>query len=148
MKIGTAILFALVLGCLTSQAKAPADQTTLQGKLNIENGTPFVTDSNGVKTRLSSADDSIAATLNDARLSGREFRLIGRTGPDGSFHVTDFYILHGSTLYRLIYYCDTCHITTFRPGNCVCCQQPTVPTEVPLSDPRVHQENIKPLPSK
>ncbi len=148
MKLGTAILIALALGCLTAQAKAPADQASLQGRLTIEGGNPFIQGPNGQKTRVSSSDDSIAATLSDIRLSGRELKVIGRPGPNGAFEATDFYVVHGSTLYRLIYYCDTCHITTFRPGNCMCCQQPTVPTEVPLSDPRVHQENIKPLPAK
>ncbi len=141
------LLIILAFACGAQRARA-AQQSDIQGKLIIENSRPSLQISDGKKVRLQSSDDSIADTLVDARLSGKELRLVGHSGPDGVFQVEDVYVVHGSMLYRLIYYCDTCHITTFRPGNCECCQQPTVPTEVPLTDPRVHRENVKRLPQK
>ncbi len=145
MTCSAAILFSLAFAAPRLRANAPPDGSSMQGRLAVENGKPAIVDAAGKKTPLESPDDPIAATLADTRLSGKELKLIGRLGADGTFQVEDFYVVHGNTLYRLIYYCDTCHITTFRPGNCMCCQQPTVPTEVPLTDPRVHQEDVKRL---
>ncbi len=142
-----AFLTVMALAGLSLLGAPSADQSSVQGKLVMENGKPALLESGGKRVQLQSADDSIVATLGDERLSGRELRLVGRPGPEGVFQVDDFYVVHGSTLYRLIYFCDTCHITTFRPGNCQCCQQPTVPVEVPLTDPRVHREDIRRLPS-
>ncbi len=141
------LLLVLAYAGAPSSAYA-GQQSDIRGKLIIENGRPSLQESDGDKVRIQSTDDSIADTLADTRLSGQELKLVGRSGQDGVFQVEDLYVVHGSTLYRLIYYCDTCHITTFRPGNCECCQQPTVPTEVPLTDSRVHRENVKRLPQK
>ncbi len=141
LKTVAACLFGMALAGLSLSAARAAEQPGVQGKLIIKNGVPAILESDGKELRLRSADDSIADTLADPRLSGRELKLVGRTSPDGMFQVEDFYVVHGNTLFRLIYFCDTCHITTFRPGTCMCCQQPTVPMEVPLTDPRVRREN-------
>ena len=83
------------------------------------------------------------AILNDARLSGRVLRVTGSAGGEGSFKVRDFFVVRGDTLYRIIYFCEVCNITTYSPGNCLCCQQPTVPVEVSPTDPRIYHEEIK-----
>ena len=80
----------------------------------------------------------MAATLSDERISDRPVKLLGRFRPDGTFSVREFYIARPESLYRIIYFCDTCHITTFAPGDCACCQQPTVPIEVLPTDPRIY----------
>ncbi len=121
-------------------------QSSVQGKLVVENGRPLIAEAGGKRVRFQTDDQAIAETLSDARLSGKELKLVGRSGPDGTFQVDDFYVVRGGTLFKLIYFCDTCHITTFHPGLCECCQQPTVPVEVPLTDPRVHHEDVKRLP--
>jgi len=124
---------------------APEDRSDLsiQGKLIAENGKPAVLESGGKATLLTSDNESIAETLQDVRLSGRELKLVGKWKGNGSFEVHDFFVVHGDKLFRLIYFCDTCNITTFSPGICLCCQQPTVPMEVPLTDRRVYHEEIK-----
>jgi hypothetical protein len=130
---------------LTEQGKA---EQSIQGKLVVEAGKPARLENGAKATPLTSDTDSIAETLQDTRLSGRELKLVGKMKGDGSFEVHDFFIVRGDALFRLIYFCDTCNITTFRPGICLCCQQPTVPMEVPLTDHRVYQEEIKPRAKK
>ncbi len=137
---------ALTLIASVLVARPFEQQSSVQGKLVIENGKPLIADAGGKRIRFQTDDQAIAETLSDARLSGKELKLVGHSGPDGSFQVDDFYVVRGGTLFKLIYFCDTCHITTFRPGLCECCQQPTVPMEVPLTDPRVHHEDVKRIP--
>ena len=138
----------LVLAALCQMALMREDKNdvSIQGKLLVVSGKPSMLESAGKSTRLTSDVESIAETLLDPRLSGRELKLVGKRKSDGSFEVRDFFVAHGDRLFRLIYFCDTCNITTFSPGICLCCQQPTVPMEVPLTDHRVYQEEIKPGP--
>ncbi len=98
----------------------------------------------GDKTlHLKSDDEKIAATLRDERLSGRELRVVGSAGKDGSFNVRDFFVIRDGKPYKIIYFCEICNITTFSPGNCLCCQRPTVPVEVSPTDPRIYHDEIK-----
>lgn len=147
-RTGAAIIVALALASLSLSAAPPAEQSSVQGKLIVENGKPSIQEPGGKKWQLQSSDDAIAETLGDVRLAGKELKLVGRSGPGAIFRVDDFYVVHGGALKRLIYFCDTCHITTFHPGNCLCCQEPTVPMEVPLTDPRVRREDVRRIPSK
>jgi hypothetical protein len=133
------------LGLTNRSWPAPEDKgdLSIQGKLAVEKGKTAVLESGGKATRLTSDNESIAETFQDVRLSGRELKLAGKWKGNGSFEVHDFFVVHGDKLFRLIYFCDTCNITTFSPGICLCCQQPTVPMEVPLTDRRVYHEEIK-----
>jgi hypothetical protein len=143
----TQISLALILCvplCHMMPMSAEKGEVSIQGKLVVESGKPVVLESAGGTVRLTSDNESIAATLQDSHVSGRELKLVGRGKGDGSFEVRDFFVVHGDKLFRLIYFCDTCNITTFSPGICLCCQQPTVPMEVPLTDHRVYQEELKP----
>lgn len=125
-------------------AVAAQKDISLQGKLQLQNGKPVLSTAGGKGIRLTSGDETVMETLSDPEVAGKELKVVGKPGADGSFEVQEFYVVRGNSLYRLIYFCDVCHITTFRPGNCECCQRPTVPTEVPLTDPRVYHEEIKP----
>ncbi len=91
---------------------------------------------------MHAGDEALMETLRDPRVSGKHLRVEGRYRPDGSFEVADLYVVHPDGLYRIIYFCNVCHITAFKPGNCVCCQQPTELQEVPLTDPRVYHDTI------
>ncbi len=117
-----------------------AQDAALQGRLVVEPGKPPVLESGGTPVRLTSARRSIRDTLQDSRISGKELKVIGRSQPDGLFEVDEFYVVRpDGALYRLVYFCSVCNITRFGPGKCECCQQPTVPTEIPNTDPRVRK---------
>ncbi len=136
---------AASLFCLPMHAKSSADagSATIEGIIAVAKGMPPVLRSQGKDIRLSSEDESVAKTLQDPRVSGKQLKLVGKFRIDGSFDVADLFVVHPDGLYRIIYYCQVCHITAFKPGNCVCCQQPTELQEVPLSDPRVYQEKVE-----
>ncbi len=133
------LLFSLV----PVAAAAGANQT-MQGRLIVQEGKPAVLESAGKAVPLTGARRSISATLLDSRISGKDLKVLGTAKPDGTFEVDEFYVVHpDGSLYRLIYFCSTCNITRFAPGHCDCCQQPTVPTEIPLTDPRVARDSSK-----
>jgi hypothetical protein len=118
-------------------------ETSLQGKLHISDGKAAVMVEQGKSVALESDIADVAATLSDERLSDRPVKLLGRFRPDGAFSVREFFVVRPESLYRIIYFCDTCHITTFAPGDCACCQQPTVPMEVLPTDPRIYHEQVR-----
>jgi len=121
-------------------------EMSLQGKLEILKGKAVALVEAGKPVPLVSADADIAATLGDERISGRQVKLVGRSTKEGSFSVRQLYIIRANSLYRLVYFCATCNITTFAPGNCLCCQQPTIPIEVLPTDPRIYHQAVGELP--
>jgi len=119
---------------------APAQESAIEGRLVVEPGKPSVLETEGKAVPLTGARRSVRDTLQDARISGKRLRLAGRQKADGSFEVDEFYVVRpDGSLYRLVYFCDVCNITRFGPGKCECCQQPTIPTEIPTTDPRVRK---------
>ena len=138
----------LVLTLMSGLSILPAymiedHQASVQGKLRISVGGAAVLVDAGKPVPLVSENRDIAATLGDERISGRQVKLVGIWLRNGSFSVRQFYVVKGDSLYRLVYFCATCNITTFAPGDCACCQQPTVPTEVLPTDPRIYHEEVK-----
>jgi len=136
-------LILFVASAVHSATPLEDKETSLQGKLQISDGKATVLIEQGRTVALESDVADVAATLSDARISGRPVKLLGRLRPDGVFSVREFYVVRPESLYRIIYFCDTCHITTFAPGDCACCQQPTVPIEVLPTDPRIYHEEVK-----
>ena len=106
---------------------------TLQGKLLYVEGTGPVVKTARKQVPLAGRNKYVFATLGDMRLRGDEVRLEGKMRADGNFQVDDLYTIHHGELYRIRYYCETCHIVGLGPGRCVCCQQPTELQEVPLN---------------
>ena len=114
----------------------------IQGRLLVIEGQPPVLQVQGRDVPLTSARRPVAATLHDARISGKELRLVGRATPAGGFDVDVFYVVRpDGSLHRLVYFCSTCNITRFAPGQCECCQQPMVPIEIAPNDPRVARDD-------
>jgi hypothetical protein len=127
--------------------QATLRETSIQGKLLVEVGKPPRLVYGDRTVILSSGDDTVLRTLQDTRISQKVLKLEGRYLEDGSFQANRFFVIRaGGDAVRLVYFCQICNITTFSPGDCVCCQAPTVPTEIPLSDPRVRQEEVGPSP--
>jgi hypothetical protein len=126
---------------------AKGNETALRGKIIIAKGRPPFLQTGGKEITLRGAEEFLAKTLEDGRISGKQLELKGKFLADGSFEVSDIFTVHPDGLYKVIYFCNVCHITAFSPGRCVCCQRPTELEEVPLTDPRVHHETVKGPPS-
>jgi len=109
------------------------EQVLLGGVLQTPGQTPEFR-SDGKVYHLTARSDYILKTLADKRIADRQFRLEGKLQPDGSFEIDRFYTIHQGKLFKVRFYCDTCHITYVEPGKCVCCQGDTELKEVPASD--------------
>ena len=97
----------LVFLLLSSVANATDKEISVQGTVIIAEGKARLVRPKEKDTLLTSSDPVIAATFRDSRISGRVMKLEGKSLTDGSFEIKRFHIVHGETLYRLIYFCDT-----------------------------------------
>jgi hypothetical protein len=77
-------------------------------------------------------DDATTAVLKDQRLWGADFEVVGHliAGDPGHFEIDGIYksalfVHRGAKRLSISYWCDTCSIRTYSPGNCVCCQNYT-----------------------
>jgi hypothetical protein len=97
----------LALLLLSLAGPVSGGDVSVQGTVIIAEGKARLVRPQEKDTFLTSSDPFIAATFRDSRISGREMKLEGKFLPDGSFEIKQFHVVHGGTLYRLIYFCDT-----------------------------------------
>ncbi len=71
-------------------------------------------------------------TLEDVRLANRELRLEGQFKGNDVFEVAKLYTFRDGKLHRVVCFCQVCNITSYRPGDCYCCQNPFELREVPV----------------
>ncbi len=133
------ILLSVTTGMAAGWLKTQ-DEATIEGTLKFiaEKAT---LQTSGTALQLTSANESLAAVLGDSRLEGRVLRVTGRMAKQGVLEVQDFFVVRQGKVYRVIYHCEVCNITTFTPGDCMCCRAPTQLIEVPPTDPRIRLEN-------
>jgi hypothetical protein len=124
-------------------ATEAGEGVSLRGTLHVE-AAGSVLETGQRRVPLQSRDRSLAATLGDRRLAGKEVELGGEYRPDGGFGVRDLHVVSSGRLFRVIYFCTICSTLAFAPGECPCCQQALEPTEVLPSDPRVAVEELAP----
>ncbi len=121
-------VFLVIAGLAAAQA-AKLD-SAITGVLENTGG-QAVLKAGGKAYRLATDDQEDAATLADERWAGHTLRVEGRETTPGTLQVERFFGLRDGKLYRLAYYCEICNITQYRPGPCMCCQQPVEPREIP-----------------
>jgi hypothetical protein len=126
--LGAALACTFACSLWAAQAKP---LSVIQGVLLTTRGDCPLVKVNGREQPLSADTPHLLHTMQDNRLDGREVRLEGIPKPDGSFEVHWLYTVHEGKLFRVRYFCATCNIVALEPGNCVCCQQPTVLQEIP-----------------
>src|ERR1022692_1481251 len=95
------------------------------GKFTVTGG-QAVLQVDGKEIALSSKDEYVAAILTDQRLQSKTVRAEGEwTQKDHAFEVKHLHTVKNGKQYRVAYYCPICNIWSFKPGDCVCCLQPT-----------------------
>lgn len=129
---GLLLLITAPVPALAAGPQTPSRSTTIEGKL-VTGGACPVLEANGKKYPLAADQSYVQNTLADARLNGREIRVEGTLKPDGGLSVEKFYTVKDGKLYRVRYYCYTCHIAYLEPGICYCCQKPTDLQEIPIT---------------
>lgn len=91
----------------------------------------------GDKSILLSGDATTQAILQDERMQGSDFEVIGHfTAPDrfeiDPIHTVAIFVYKNGKRQKITYWCDVCYIRTLAPGTCVCCQKYT---DLDLQDP-------------
>lgn len=128
-------MLVLVAGAWAQGSLKEAPQKTeaaLTGRLARQNGGPVLKVKD--KTyRLVSTNEYANSILREERVGGREFRLEGRWKASDTFDVERLFTLRDGKLFKVTYYCHVCAITSYKPGRCDCCQEPTEVREVPLN---------------
>jgi hypothetical protein len=121
----------LLLGLVLSIPVLAEDaQTSLRGKLTKgPNGTPALKTADG-KLIFLEGDKSTTGVLNDKRLAGDDFELIGHfVAPDrfrvGPIYKKSMFVHKDGKKFMITYWCDVCSIRTYTPGPCWCCQRET-----------------------
>lgn len=131
------ILIALLLGGSWVEAGSGADgdsnSQAITGKLLHVRGRGPILKSGDREYRLASSDEAILEALEDARLANRELRLEGQFKGNDVFEVAKLYTVRDGKLHRVVYFCQVCNITAYRPGDCYCCQKPFELREIPVA---------------
>ncbi len=75
-------------------------------------------------------DEPSTGVLNDKRLLGADFEVIGHFNSPDHFevdpiHTRSMFVHKGGKRLMITYWCDVCYIRTYTPGTCVCCQKYT-----------------------
>jgi hypothetical protein len=127
---------AVVLIPAAFRAAAAAD-AVLRGTLTKgPDGKPALKTAEGRLVLLDGDKDTVGV-LNDARLAGADFEVIGQFGPSGTFainpiHKRAMFVHKDGKRLLVTYWCDVCAIRTYTPGICWCCREET---ELDLRDP-------------
>ncbi len=145
------LLLALVAGAwaATPEKKAPAGKAlekptaVLTGRLTHQGRAPIlkvpVRGGGEVKTyRLVPSDEYTSALLGEERIRGWELRVEGRRKGKDTVQVERLFSVRDGRLHKVTYYCHICNITSYKPGRCDCCQEPTEVREVPHDPEGIH----------
>ena len=128
------LLVSISLGCAAILcAQAPATETpkpeSARGTLVQRDGKPALETADH-KTIWLEGDDAITDVINDERLRGMDFEALGHfTSPDHFQIEPSFqrplYVHKDGKRLMVTYWCGTCYIRTYRPGECWCCHKYT-----------------------
>ncbi len=128
------LVAALAAGAAAQAPPAAKPETAITGRLAHQGKIP-VLKVKDKSYRLTASDDYVNAILQEERVVGREMRLEGRWKNAEAFEVDRLFSVRDGKLYKVVYFCDVCNITSYKPGRCDCCQQPTEVREF-LWDPQ------------
>lgn len=131
----TATFILLLAACAaTASAENPPREKTayvLLGRLEHQGEQPVIRTRDNRVVRVTATDSWPAAILSEKRASGKQLQLQGRwKGPD-TFEADRLFSIHNGKLHKVVYFCDVCNITSYKPGRCDCCQEPTELREFP-----------------
>lgn len=124
--------FLVLLPAAVWSADIP--EPSFRGKL-VPGPRPALEQAGGRRLFLSGDDDTIGV-LNDKRLAGSDFQIVGEVQGDTvtirPIHTASLFVHKDGKRLRVTYWCDVCAIRTYTPGICWCCREET---ELDLRDP-------------
>ena len=112
------ILYVVAASALRAESSA-----SIRGKLKT--GNPAT-----IGTIQLSGDDATLGVLNDPRLDGADFEVLGHAIDPKHFevdkiHTRSLFAYQAGKRLMITYWCDVCYIRTYTPGKCWCCQKDT-----------------------
>ena len=115
---------------LTLPALHAEGKETVRGKLMIGSGNKPVLQTPDGRTIFLEGDKPTLAVLQDARMSGADFEVVGTSSPPDRFvidpiHKRSMFVHKDNKKLMVTYWCDVCYIRTYSPGICWCCQKET-----------------------
>jgi hypothetical protein len=115
-----------IAGCVL-RAETPS-ATSLRGKLHAGDK-PVLVLPDGRRAELS-GDAETELVLNDSRLDGIDFEVVGKWESAQRFainpmHLRAMFVHQGGKRLFVTYWCDVCSIRTYTPGLCLCCRKET-----------------------
>jgi hypothetical protein len=122
---------ALGLICAGAIGLGQPREIHVRGKLaQHKEGAPTLEPMGGKAVELD-GDKETLAVLNDPRLAGMDFEVLGEYVGPGRFRIAPF-TTPGAVLvhkdgkrYTISYWCEICSIRAYTPGKCQCCQRET-----------------------
>ena len=124
------IKLAVLSACFATLCMAASPSSTIRGKLRQPAGAPPILVTNEGKRIELAGDKDTTSVLQDKRLAGMDLELKGHFEKADRFVADPIYTkaMHvhkdGKSLF-ITYWCEVCHIRTYTPGICMCCQAET-----------------------
>lgn len=135
--VRVAILLGLTLLAGTAWADKPAAETTIRGHVvpskpvvQHAHETVQLIGEDGKTWELVVEADNYHA-LHDKALAGRVWELVGFARGGDRFEVRHLFTIKDGARHKVTYYCEICHIVSYRPGQCMCCQEAVELRETP-----------------
>jgi hypothetical protein len=124
-----ALLLSLTLLAGTAWAEKPADEITIRGHVvpakavtqHADETVQLIAEDGKTWDLVVEADNY--HTLLDEELAGRLWEIVGYARDGGRFDVRRLFTIKDGVRYKVTYYCEICHIVSYRPGHCMCCQE-------------------------
>lgn len=122
------VLAALFMAVCAMATNVPG--ISVRGKLTKSPGGKPALDVGGKKLILLEGDDGTVEVLNDERLAGTDFEVVGHFKDPDDFVIDpltskSLFVHKDGKRLMVTYWCDVCYIRTYSPGKCVCCQKYT-----------------------
>ena len=132
MKVVTGRLLQITAGllCLVAQSGAGVPGLSLRGTLVRSTGDKPALEMGDHKQVQLEGDEPTVGVLNDNRLWGTDFEVVGHFHSPGHFeidpiHTRAMFVHKDGKRLTISYWCEVCYIRTYTPGTCVCCQKYT-----------------------
>ena len=130
------------LACATLFAAASAERVTVRGAIEIADhdganeGWPaiYLVADSGERLELISDEPDTLHTWSDPELKDRTWELEGFRLDGDRFEVRKMFTIKDGKRYQVTYYCEICHITSYRPGPCMCCQEKVELREIAVDE--------------
>lgn len=130
------LALALLIAAALPADSPAGEQTVIRGELLASASTEA---DHRLKTDDGKVWDLVVETdafhaLHDPKLAGRTWEFVGYAQDGDKFDVRKLFTIKDGKRHEVTYYCEICHIVSYRPGMCMCCQEDVELRELPAEE--------------